>query len=142
MLHKLRHDIDFTPKVFIKQEYDLEDTTNKILMRNKNIKESNIRKTYVITKNDNLLYKYKYPDNIDLLLSSIMINRSLYETIMSNQNPITEMDLKPYNNTIEFDYPFPNLNMIKEFTKSNEERLENIKKMYYDENAEKKWFMI
>lgn len=142
LLYKLRYDIDFSPEVFIKQEYNLEDTTNKILMRNKNIKESNIRKTYVVTKNNNLLYKYDYPNSIDLLMSSIIINRTLYETIMINYNSINEFDLKPYNNTIEFDYPFPNLNTIKGFTKSYEERIENIIKMYYVENAEKNWFSL
>ena len=113
---------------------------NKILMRNKKIKESNIRKLYVVTKNNDLIYKYKYPNDLDLLIASIMINRSLYETIMSETINLSDIEIQPYNNPIEFDYPYPNLNTIKSFTCTKKQRIENIHKMYYENNAEKNWF--
>jgi hypothetical protein len=123
------------PEIFFKEKYDLNETKNKILMRNNKIKESTVEKTFVVTKSNKLLYKYKYPNDLDLLVSSIMINRSVYETIMSEEAEIFSIEIEPYNNIIEFDYPYPNLNTIKSFTKSKEERMNNIRNMYYYENS-------
>jgi hypothetical protein len=120
------------------------DIKNKILQRS-NIGESNVRKTYVLDrKKQKIFYKYKYPNDLDLLLFSIMINRSLYETIMSNINKITldylnELIEYPYDMDIEFDYAFPNFNTIKPFTYTDDERLNKIKKMYYSNDSEANW---
>jgi hypothetical protein len=140
LFYKIKNDIVFDPKIYIKKNFNLKYIINNILKKNNNIKESNVRKTFIIC-DDIILYKYDYPNNIDKLLYSIMINRGFYETIMLDDKLLYKFDLKPYNNNIEFDYAFPNLNTIKEFTKSTEIRLENIKKMYYDVNAEKYWFV-
>lgn len=138
---KIKQDLEIKPEIFLKREknYDKNKITNKILMRNKKIKESTVRKTFIITKNNNLLYKYSYPNDLDLLVSSIMQNRSIYETIMSENSFIYDIEIEPYNNNIEFDYPYPNLNTIKYFQQNKKQRLHNINKLYYSENAEKNW---
>jgi hypothetical protein len=58
----------------------------------------------------------------------------------STTNIIDELDIEPYYNNIEFDYPFPNLNTIKPFAVDRNTRMEKIQKMYYDKNAEENWF--
>jgi hypothetical protein len=132
LVTKIKQEMDdLKPEIFVKEKFDLNKTKNKILMRNNKIKESTIEKTYIITKSNKLLYKYKYPDDLDLLVGSIMINRSVYETIMSEEADIFNMEIEPYNNITEFDYPYPNLNTIKSFTKSKKERINNIHNMYY-----------
>ncbi len=89
------------------------------------------------------MYKYNYPNDFDMLIFSIMINRSTYETILSNPyitlNEINNLIKNPYTSIIEFDYPFPNLNTIKPFVYSMKERIENIKKMYYSSNSFDNW---
>jgi hypothetical protein len=129
---KIKNDINAKPKIFLKQNYDPKKIENKILKRNAKIKESTVKKTYIETKKGNLFYKYNYPNDLDLLLSSIMINRSVYETIMSDEEYIFNIELEPYNNIIEFDYPFPNLNTLKSFSSNKNSRLNNISKMYYN----------
>lgn len=141
LFYKLSREIDLNPKIYIKEEFDLKDMTNKILMRNNNITQSNIKKTYIVTKNNKMIYKYDYPNEIDLLIYSIMINRGVYESIMTNTSSIFEIDILPYSSNIEFDYPYPNFNTIKGFTTNNNERKSKIQKMYYDINSEKNWFI-
>jgi hypothetical protein len=141
LMIKLKIDLDMRPEIFLKKEkkYNAEHIENKILMRNKKIKESTVRKTYIITKNNNLLYKYQYPNHLDLLASSIMQNRSIYESIMSNKLFLFDIEIEPYNNNIEFDYPYPNLNTIKYFQISKKKRLDSIFNLYFCDNAEKNW---
>jgi hypothetical protein len=133
LAQKIKEEINLKPEIFYKETFDLNQTKNKILMRNNKIKESTIDKTYIITKSNKLLYKYRYPNDLDLLVSSIMINRSIYETIMSDEAEIFNLEIEPYSNIVEFDYMYPNLNTIKSFTKTKSERMNNIKNMYYDD---------
>jgi hypothetical protein len=138
--HEIKSEIFFKninqniPKNMIKNMIKdvIKETKRKILMRNNKIKESTIKKTF-ITTSKNILYKYNYPDDLDLIVASVIINRSLYETIMSENKSIFDIDIiiEPYNNIIEFDFPFPNLNTIKPFTKSKKERIINIYNEYY-----------
>lgn len=138
---KIKQDLKIKPEIFLKKEknYDKNKITNKILMRNKKIKESTVRKTFIITQNNNLLYKYLYPNDLDLLVGSIMQNRSVYETIMSDNSFIYDIEIEPYNNNIEFDYPYPNLNTIKYFQQNKKQRMHNINNLYYNDDAEKNW---
>lgn len=130
LVEKIKNDINFKPKLYLRKEYDLKTMENKILKRNVKIKESMVKKTYVVTKNNELIYKFNYPDDLDLLVSSIMINRSVYETIMSGEENLFNIMIEPYNNIIEFDFPFPNLNTIKSFSYSKDKRMENIESVY------------
>lgn len=130
---KIKKDIDIKSEIFLKRNYNLEKLKDKILKRNVKIKKSTIEKTFITTKNGDLLYKYNYPNDIDLLISSIIINRSIYETIMSEEEYIFNIEIEPYNNIVEFDYAFPNLNTIKFFTTDKNTRLKNISKMYYND---------
>lgn len=114
------------------------DIKNKILQKSisRTIGETTINKTFVAT-NKAIYYKYEYPNDLDKLMYSVMINRSLYETIMSNIDKISlqylsELEIEPYNNFIEFDYGFPNLNTIRPFAYTDNVRLENITKMYWN----------
>jgi hypothetical protein len=133
LVSKIKSEVSLKPEIFLKErgEYNLEDVENKILMRNVKIKESTIKKTYIIKKNGKLLYKYYYPDDLDLFVSSIMINRSVYETIMSESEEIFNIEIEPYSHIVEFDYPYPNLNTIKSFVDIKEKRMEKIKEKYY-----------
>ena len=75
-----------------------------------------------------------------------MENRTIYETIMSNENlsldEINSLISEPYNSIIEFDYPYPNFNTIKPFVYSSKQRLKNIKKLYYLKNCENYWSLL
>lgn len=133
LVDKIKLDFDLHSNIREKYKFDLQRIRNKILQRNKFSKESNVRKSYVYDENENkLLYKYNYPDDFDLIISSIITNRSAYETIMSNQINIINLEINPYENIVEFDYGFPNLNTLKEFALSKKTtRLQNIRRMYY-----------
>lgn len=143
LVYKIKKDNDIKPKIYIKNisNESIHDLRDKIMIKNKYSKESNVRKSFVISRNKNYLYKYNYPNDLDLMASSIMINRSIYETYLSNDISIYDLNIEPYNNIIEFDYPFPNLNTIKNFSFDNKkERLNNIQKMYFDDDSYKNWF--
>jgi hypothetical protein len=134
LINKIKSEINIQSEIFNKKNFNtsqIKEVQNKILMRNNKMKESTINKAFIITNNNTLLYKYKYPDDLDLLAASIIINRSTYESIMSNASSIYNIEIEPYNNIIEFDYPFPNFNTIKSFTKTKKERINNIYKKYY-----------
>lgn len=130
--NEVEKEINFKSKIYVKKKFDLRQMENKIFRRNIKITESNINKSYVITENNEFLYKYKYPDDMDILISSIMVNRSIYETIMSDEESIYNLEIEPYNNIVEFDYLLPNLNTIKSFAYNKNDRIKNISKMYYE----------
>jgi hypothetical protein len=118
-------------------EYGLENLDkikNKIIRLNGMITHSSLNKSYVYDENnDKIIYKSNYPTITDLLISSIMINRSLYEQIMNKPyvdlSYLSKLNLEEYVNLIEFDYPFPNLNTLIPFYNNN--RMDNIKKIIY-----------
>ena len=148
LFHILETNLKFHPTMHIKHihSHNLSSQKDKILKRSP-ISESSLRKAYVYKNNKHTIYyKYNYPNDMDLLIASIMINRSLYETIIMNKSHITltyldELNLEPYNNIIEFDYPFPNLNTLKPFSYTRDERINNIYKMYYSDNSIINWFI-
>lgn len=117
------------------------------LLKHSLVGKTSLRKVFIHnSKNNTYLYKYKYPNDLDLLLFSIIANRSTYETIMSNPEitlgDIDQLIKEPYNSLIEFDYPFPNLNTVVPLTSTMKERMKNIKLMYYVTNAEANWKKI
>jgi hypothetical protein len=133
VIHKIKEYFDLKQNVH-KRKIDPLKMRNKILMRNKYIKESTVRKSIIKLDTGKVVYKYDYPSDLDLIVNSIIINRSVYETLMLNSIDITNLEFDPYENNIEFDYAFPNLNTMGYFlVSSNEQRKENIKKMYYPE---------
>lgn len=106
------------------------NSIEKKILKRSTIGETTVKKSYIV-KNNKIIYKYNYPNDLDLLLFSIMINRSLYETIMSEPTKITldylnDLITEPYDNLIEFDYGYPNFNTIKPFVYSEEQRKNNI----------------
>lgn len=118
----------------------LHEIQDNILIKNKKATLSNIRKSYI--ENDkSIFYVYDYPNDFDLIVSSVMINRSAYETIMEDIVDIFNLNIDPYTNIIEFDYPFPNLNTIKPFAYSKIKRLDNILNLYYVKNSDGNWFL-
>ncbi|ATZ80298.1 hypothetical protein BMW23_0240 [Bodo saltans virus] len=113
----------------------------KIFTKNNHITETNIRKSYVYdNKNKQFIIDYHYPNDIDIIVSSIIINRSIYETFMQQNIDFETFKIPPYSNIIEFDYPFPNLNTISPFVYNDETRKNNIILMYYSDNCENNWF--
>lgn len=106
--------------------------------------KSSMRKAFIYNgRHNSYMYKYNYPNDFDMLIFSIMINRSTYETILSNSeitlDEINDLVKNPYNSIVEFDYPFPNLNTIKPFVNSMKKRMLNIKKLYYSPNSFENW---
>jgi hypothetical protein len=140
--NKLKFEMTMYKKSIDKEEIIMHK--NKILKKS-NIKESSVRKAYIYNDKKHIIYyKYNYPNDIDLLLASIMINRSLYETIIINNDKISldylnNFGIEPYFNIVEFDYPFPNFNTLAPFVYSKEQRIININKMYYDKDCENNW---
>jgi len=114
---------------------------NKILQRS-SVSESSVRKSFIMSGNK-IIYKYNYPDDVDLIMGSIMVNRSIYQTLMSNPDDIrlSALDIEPYHNIVEFDYSYPNLNTLVPFLLDKEQRIKNIKKMYYQTDNSYNWFM-
>jgi hypothetical protein len=142
---KMKKKFDIEQNIHKKNIIDdsnLERIKNNILTKNKRVKESNVRKSYIYDMDtQTVLYKYNYPDDLDLIISTVMINRSAYETIMGNKLSINNLVIDPYNNNIEFDYPYPNLNTIEPFATTAQIRLNNINDMYYIDNSEINWFL-
>ena len=141
LVDKVKKSFDIDMSIRQRKNFDLERIKDKILKRNKRAIESNVRKSYVYDEHVNkLLYKYNYPNELDLIVSSIITNRSVYETIMSDEMDINNIEIEPYGNIVEFDYAFPNLNTIKPFATTNDTRQENIEKLYYGDDPEINWF--
>jgi hypothetical protein len=141
LVDKVKKSFDINMSIRQKKNFDLEQIKDKILKRNKKATESNVRKSYVYDEHINkLLYKYDYPNELDSIISSIMINRSVYETIMSDEIDINNIEIEPYSNNVEFDYAFPNLNTIKPFATSSNTRKELIENLYYNDDPEISWF--
>ena len=141
LVDKVKKTVDIDMSIRQKKNFDLERVKDKILKKNKKAVESNVRKSYVYDDHTNkLFYKYNYPDDFDSIVSSIMINRSVYETIMSDEMDINNIEIEPYSNIVEFDYAFPNLNTIKFFATTNNVRHENIERLYYSDDPEINWF--
>lgn len=101
---------------------------------------------------DNINNKYYYKriegsapifnkNKFNLYTSVVFFNRSLYEKIMDN-NIEGIKDIAIPNYYYEYDYPFPNLNFGKPFIHTKKYRIDKIRKMYYDQNAEKNWFKL
>ena len=131
----------------IKEKHTDKSKIIQKILYNSLIKMTSLRKAYIYNKHHhNYMYKYHYPNDIDMLLFSIIKNRSTYETILSNPDlslyEINELITEPYNSIVEFDYPFPNFNTIKPFVYSSKERIKNIKKFYYVTNAKQNWNIL
>lgn len=142
LIDKIKKIFDVDPSLYKKSgKMKINTVINQIYKNNKRAKESNIRKSYIHNpKRQEIIYKYNYPNNLDMISSSIIIHRSTYETIMGNQTDISDLQIEPYNNIIEYDYPYPNLNTIAPFVTDNKRRIKNINDMYYSQNPELYWF--
>ena len=84
----------------------------------------------------------------NLLTSSILFNKPVYEKVMDNPYNLSSIikgfDIKFVlpEHYYEYDYGFPNLNYCIYKTGHKKDRLKRIEKMYYCENCEKNWFRI
>ena len=83
----------------------------------------------IFTKND-----------FNLCCSVAFYNRDLYEKTMENPRIIHELELPHFY--YQYDYPFPNINYVKPFIQTDNYRIKRIKKMYYDDDAERQWFVL
>ena len=123
--------------------YDLTKQIRRIYKKNKLLCESYINKI-IDFKDDKLYYKYNYPNNFDIIISSIMSDRIIYETIYNN---IDKLDINFIQSIISninikenFDYLFPNINTIIPFSYKN--RIERIKKYYFNNKFDALWFQF
>ena len=121
--------------------YGINKQIKRIYLKNKILSESYVNK--IIINKDNLIYyKYIYPNNFDIIISSIMTDRIIYETIYNN---IDKLDINFIQNIISninikenFDYLFPNINTMIPFCYNN--RIERIKKYYFNNDSDSYWF--
>jgi len=117
--------------------YGINKQVKKIYLKNKILSESYVNK--IIINKDNLIYyKYIYPNNFDIIISSIMTDRIIYETVYNN---IDKLDINFIQTIISninikenFDYLFPNINTMIPFCYNN--RIERIKKYYFNNDSD------
>lgn len=69
-----------------------------------------------------------------------MQNPEIYNKVMNDPKSILILETPKYY--FQQDYGFPNLNTIKPFAYNETRRRERIRRMYYDQNAEKNWFKL
>jgi len=140
VMKKILSDIDIHNayhKVSVKSKQDIELHTNMIMKRNPLLTEGTKHKFIIYDDKDKLLmYKTVYPNSFDIIVSSVMTDRSIYETIMSDPKNITiekinTMILNYYDNPIEFDYGYPNLNTIAPYIQSKKTKYDNIYNSFY-----------
>lgn len=72
----------------------------------------------------------------------ILFNMSLYHEIMRRPYAIRNLPVQLSDYYYQYDYGFPNLNFCTYQFGTKKDRLERIKKMYYDETAGKHWFKL
>jgi hypothetical protein len=121
--------------------YGINKQIKKVYLKNKILSESYVNK--IIINKDNLIYyKYIYPNNFDIIISSIMTDRIIYETVYNN---IDKLDINFIQTIISninikenFDYLFPNINTMIPFCYNN--RIERIKKYYFNNDSDSYWF--
>ena len=70
-------------KTFTKETTNINSQFRKIYKKNKILAESCVNKI-LLKKDKNIFYKYEYPNNFDKIITSIMLNRTVYETIYNN----------------------------------------------------------
>lgn len=96
-----------------------------------------------ILDDDKIYFKIKYPNNFDIIISAIMKDRKIYETMFSFPNRIDINYIKKMIQGIivrdSFDYLFPNINSIKPFC--YKDRLDRIEKYYYNK-TDNLWFNL
>lgn len=127
LVYKVMENFNLKFEIFFGKKKEIEDIKKNILKKNININNDNINKICFIYKNK-IVYKYNYPNDLDLITFSIMINRELYESIMMNK---INIEIPPYNNIIEFDYMFANINTLIPFVNNKKKRLKKIKELYF-----------
>jgi len=114
---------------------------NEIMQSSSLIPESSINKVIVV-KHNNLYYKSMYPNDMDVIIASIMSNRSSYETILLGHKYLTIDDIHHImGNYVSIDYVFPNFNTIVPFVYDKQKRLEKIVNMYF-KRTDTYWFYL
>lgn len=122
------------------------DKKKEIILENKFLYNSYINKmsitensiTYI--KKNNLPNSLSQKTDVEIETQYIMKHRDIYETILKVDNKIAYInelcDFNKNNFIVNFDFCFPNLNTIKPFIYSENEREYRIEKMYFSDN---KW---
>lgn len=115
-----------------------------------NYYRSFINKLVLIDDTNNLVYtkpiegssKIFDKNYFNLLTSTILTDRKLYEEIMSDPYKIKTRKIKLPEFYYEYDYPFPNLNFCAYNVHNDEERANRIRRLYYVDRAERNWYKL
>lgn len=111
-----------------------------------------INKIIIVDKNNKKIY-YKPMEGssnifqknyFNLMTSSIMKDRHLYNIVMNNPKIIFKLNIPISQYYYQFDYLFPNLNFCDYDIGSYDDKMDRIKKLYYyDGNKiDKYWFKL
>ena len=144
ILKKILRSSYIDQKIFVKKTNNINKQIRKIYLKNRNLSESYINKI-LVNKNDYIYYKYDYPNSFDIIISSIISNRSIYETIYNKIDALNINLIKKLTSGINirenFDYLFPNINSIIPFCYNN--RMKRLEKYYYEKNSsDSNWFIF
>lgn len=126
---------------------DLERELKKINLNT--FYRSFINKLIIIDKSNKVIY---YRDmegsadifnknNFNLLTMTILLDRNLYEKVMSNPYKYKNLDIELSQYYYQYDYGFPNLNYCIYDFGNEEYKKHRIEKMYHEKDA-KYWFKI
>lgn len=104
----------------------------------------------IIPDNSNKIIYYKNMEGssdifsknpFNLLSANILLNKPLYEKIMADPYNIKNLDIQLSQYYFQYDYIFPNLNLINYSIGNISDKLDRIKKFYFSD-SDKYWFKI
>jgi len=156
--HKIYNNHDI-PNDFLNydvQKYDNITNLNNMLIDHPiyetNYYRSFINKLFTIDNQNKLLItkpiegssKIFSKNDFNLLTSTIMNNRNIYEQYMNNDIGLANVkkNINYPEFYYQFDYPFPNMNLCIKCNSDSNYKLKKIKKMYYDNDQDKYWFKL
>ena len=151
------NEIPYSLTLCYKYKIDEIDINKKIdeYKKENNYYKSFVNKLIIIDKQKKILYlkeqegtpKFMLNNYFNLLGSSIIINRPLYERIINNPSILRHMKIPMSQFYYEIDYAFPNFSLCEYNINDRKERTERIRKMYYIFNDNKNkdakyWFKL
>lgn len=133
-----------------KDNNDLSDKLKNNVLLDTNYYRSFLNKLVIIDKQKKIIIKKSMEGSSDifeknrfnLLTWTILSNKESFENVVTDPYNIKYYNIILPEHYYQCDYPFPNINpCVYSFGSENDKRV-RIKKMYYDNDAEKWWFNI
>lgn len=133
----------------LKYDDDLDEKIGEIISNNDTYYRSFINKIIIVDKANKTIYNKKMEGSSDifsknsfnLYTMTVLLNRDLYERVMSDPHNIKNLDIELPHYYYQYDYGFPNLNYCAFNVGDKEFKLNRINKMYYNKDASH-WFKL